>query len=118
LKKKTNYTFAIKDKNKQQIAGLIIIKKIDWGNKIGELAYCIDSKFKDKGLTSFAVKEMSIFAFNELNLKTLQIIAHKSNIGSCKVALKCGFLWKETLLNEFTPINETPLDMELYELEK
>ena len=46
-----------------------------------------------------------------------QIIAHKTNIGSCKVAEKCGFEWKKTLLNEYTPPNESPLDMELYELE-
>lgn len=56
------------------------------------------------------------FAFDNLNLKTLQIIAHKTNLGSVKVAEKNGFIWKKTLLNEFTPTNEVPLDMELYEL--
>ena len=59
---------------------------------------------------------MSKFAFEELGLKTIQIIAHKTNIGSCKVAEKNGFVWKTTLLNEFTPTNEAALDMELYEL--
>ena len=27
-----------------------------------------------------------------------------------------GFVWQSTLQNEFTPTNEMPLDMELYEL--
>ena len=67
-------------------------------------------------MTSHAVSEMSNFAIEELKLKTLQIIAHKSNLGSCKVAMKNGFIWQRTLLDEFTPINELPLDMELYEL--
>lgn len=66
-------------------------------------------------MTTFAVKEMSQFAFNKLKLKTLQIISHKTNFGGIKVAENNGFVWQRTLVNEFTPINEKPLDMELYE---
>ncbi|MNT85361.1 hypothetical protein D3C72_2255210 [compost metagenome] len=62
------------------------------------------------------VKEISNYAFNELTLKTLQIISHRTNFGSVKVAENSGFVWKRTLPNEFTPTNEEPLDMELYEL--
>jgi ribosomal-protein-alanine N-acetyltransferase len=116
IQEKTNFTCAIRNIETNQICGLVIIKKIDWNKKQGELAYCIGSEFESKGLTSFAVSEMSKFAMEELKLKTLQIIAHKSNIGSCKVAMKNGFIWQRTLLNEFTPINELPLNMELYEL--
>jgi ribosomal-protein-alanine N-acetyltransferase len=43
-------------------------------------------------------------------------MAHKTNLGSIKVALNNGFVWQRTSLNEFTPVNESPLDMELYEL--
>jgi [ribosomal protein S5]-alanine N-acetyltransferase len=128
IQQKTNFTFAIRDKNNQKIAGLIIIKKIDWVKKQGEFAYCIGSEFEGKGLTSFAVKEMATFAFEELGLKTIQIISHKTNFGSIKVAENNGFVWKKTLLNEFTPTleskartgeaNEGSLDMELYELTK
>lgn len=116
IEEKTNFTLAIRDKNNHQIAGLIIIKKIDWDKKQGEFAYCIGSEFEGKGLTSYAVKEMTNFAFEELGLKTLQIIVHKTNFGSVKVAENNGFVWQSTLQNEFTPTNETPLDMELYEL--
>jgi ribosomal-protein-alanine N-acetyltransferase len=116
IEEKTNFTFAIRDKNNQQIIGLIIIKKLDWDKNQGEFAYCIGSEYEGNGLTSFAVKEMTNFAFEDLGLKTLQIIAHKSNLGSVKVAENNGFVWQSTLQNEFTPINGTPLDMELYEL--
>lgn len=115
IEEKSNFTYAIRN-NDIQIVGLIIIKKIDWDKKQGEFAYCIDLQFEGKGITSFAVAEMTKFAFEELRLKTLQIIAHKSNLGSVKVAVNNGFVWQKTLLNEFTPTNETPLDMELYEL--
>jgi ribosomal-protein-alanine N-acetyltransferase len=113
---KSGFTFAIKEKVNQNIIGLIIIKKLNWETKQAEFAYCIGFEFEGKGLTSFAVKEMSKFAFEDLGLKTLQIISHKTNLGSVKVAKNCGFVWQRTLLNEFTPTNEVPLDMELYEL--
>jgi ribosomal-protein-alanine N-acetyltransferase len=116
IEEKINFTCAIRERKSNRICGLIIIKKIDWNLKQGELAYCIDSKFESKGLTSFAVGEISKFATEELKLKTLKIITHKSNIGSCKVAIKSGYIWQRTLVNEFTPLNELPLNMELYEL--
>lgn len=116
IEEKINFTYAIRDKNNQEIAGLIILKKIDWDKKQGEFAYCIGSQFEGKGLTSFAVAEMTKFAFDDLGLKTLQIMAHKTNLGSIKVALNNGFVWQRTALNEFSPVNESPLDMELYEL--
>lgn len=115
IQQKINFTFAIREPDSQKIIGLIIIKKIDWTKKIGELAYCIGSNFEGKGLITKAVKAISNFAYNELELKTLQIIAHKTNLASMKVAQNSGFIWIKTLLNEFTPVNETPLDMELYE---
>lgn len=115
IAERTNFTYAIRN-NDIQIVGLIIIKKIDWDKKQGEFAYCIGSQFEGEGVASFAVAEMTKFAFEELQLKTLQIISHKSNLGSVRVALNNGFVWQRTLLNEFTPTNETPLDMELYEL--
>jgi len=116
IQEKTNFTFAIRESKTQNIIGLIIIKKIDWDKKQGEFAYCIGSDYESKGVTSFAVNEMTKFAFEKLKLKTLQIIAHKTNYGSVKVATNNGFVWQRTLANEFTPTNASPLDMELYEL--
>ena len=86
IQQKVNFTFAIREIDTQKIIGLIIIKKIDWTNRIGELAYCIGNNFEGKGLITKAVKVVSSFAYNELELKTLQIIAHKTNLASVKVA--------------------------------
>ena len=115
IQQKVNFTFAIREIDTQKIIGLIIIKKIDWTNRIGELAYCVGNNFEGKGLITNAVKVISSFAFNELELKTLQIIAHKTNIASVKVAENNSFVWQKTLIDEFTPTDELSLDMELYE---
>lgn len=114
-KNKIEFTFAIKDNASQKVAGLIILKEIDMAKREGELAYALDEKFEGNGWITNAVKELVKFAFEELKLKTLKIITHHTNIGSCKVAEKNGFVWKKTLKNEFTSINGSPLDMELYE---
>ena len=116
IAEKTNFTFAIRDKKPQTIVGLIILKKLEWDKKQGEFAYCIGADIEGRGVTSFAVKQMTRFAFEELGLKTLQIISHKTNSRSIKVAENNGFVWQKSLPNEFTPTNETPLNMELYEL--
>ncbi len=112
---KEEFVFAIKDKYLYNIIGLVILKNIDWQTKKGEFAYCIGKRFKGQGLMTEAIKGSARFAIEELGIITIQIIAHRTNLRSVNVALKSGFEWKKTLENEFTPLNEAPLDMELYE---
>ena len=116
IQNKIEYTFTIKEKCTNNMAGLIILKAIDWDRKKGEFAYCIGKKFEGKGFMSEAIQATSTFAFQKLNLKKLQIISHESNIASIKVAEKCSFVWQKTLKNEFTPVGQQPMDTELYEL--
>lgn len=110
------FLLVVKDSYGQNIIGLVILKNIDWVLKQGEFAYCIGKQFQRKGLMTEAIKASTQYATEELGLKTIQIIAHKTNQSSVNVALNSGFEWKETLEKEFTPLNEPALDMELYEL--
>lgn len=112
------FLFTLKQSKTRNILGLVYIKELDWNKKQGELAYCIDYQFEGKGITSKAVKELSNYAFEMLKLETLQIIAHKTNISSVKVAIKNDYSWIKTLKNAFTSIDKISLDMELYELTK
>ena len=116
VKKKKAFVFVINDKHSRDIIGMIILKNLDWETKKGEFAYCIDKRFKGKGLMSTAIKATSNYVIETMGLETLQIIAHKSNVPSVNVALQSGFEWLETLENEFMSMNGTPLDMELFEL--
>lgn len=112
---KTEFLFTIKEIATNSVVGLVYIKELDWNTKQGEFAYCIDVKCGGKQLMSKAIKVLSEYAFTDLNLKTLQIIAHKDNVPSVKVALNNNFKWVKTLINEYTPVGESPIDMELYE---
>ena len=115
---KNMFLFTLKHSETRELAGLIYIKELDWDKKQGEFAYCIGYTFEGQGLISKAVKTLSKHAFTNLGLETLQIIAHKDNLPSVKVALNNDYKWQCTLENEFTPIGEESLDMELYELYK
>jgi len=91
---KEEFLFVLKEPEHRTIIGLVYIKEVDW-----------------------SVQFLSAYAFKDLGLKTLQIIVHKSNKGSLRVAEKCGYIWSKTLTKAYTPPNESALDMELYELE-
>jgi ribosomal-protein-alanine N-acetyltransferase len=115
-KNKIEFTFAIKENLTQNIAGIVILKDLDISQQVGEIAYAIDKTFEGKGWMTLVVKELSEYAFNTLGLKTLKIISHRTNLGSCKIAIKNGYVWQRTLKKEHTQVNGSPLDMELYEL--
>lgn len=115
-RKKKEFVFVINDKHSSDIIGLIILKNLDWQTKTGDFAYCIGNRFKGKGLMTTAVKATSTYAIEIMGLETLQILSHKTNLPSVNVALRSGFKWKETLKDEFTPLNGASLDMELFEL--
>ncbi len=115
---KEEFTFLFKENSTNKLMGLLIIKEINWVTKQGELAYCIDQNYEGKGFMTRAVQYISNYAFQKLALKTLQIIVHKSNPGSVRVAEKCNYIWQRTLKEAFTPPYEKALDMELYELKE
>ncbi|NMH89238.1 GNAT family N-acetyltransferase [Flavivirga algicola] len=113
---KEEFLFTIKENESDEFVGLIYIKELDWDKKQGEFAYCIGYPFERKGIMTNAIHILSEYAFTNLNIETLQIIVHKDNIASVKVAENCNFTWIKTLKNEYTPPGEKSLNMELYEL--
>lgn len=111
----TEFTFAIKDTDTHKVAGLVILKNVDWILKKGEFAYCLGKKYSGKGWMSKSIQALKEYAFSTLGLDHLQIIIHKTNLSSIQVAERAGFSWSETLENEYVS-GKSSLDMELYEL--
>jgi len=112
---KEELLFTLKEKETNVLVGLVYLKSFDWDKNQGEFAYCIGYQFKGKEIISKAVNELMTYAQKTLGLSLFQIIAHKTNTASVKVAENCGFKWVKTLKNGFTPTGKDPLDMELYE---
>lgn len=121
LKKKSmfdaneEYTMGIKDKISNSIVGLVILKNINREIADAEVAYCLDVDFGGKGLMTESVNKIFAFAKEKGSLKSLFILAHKTNISSVRVAEKTGFVWSETQVKSYTPVNVTePIDMEKF----
>jgi len=114
--KNEEFLFILKDNQNRTVIGLVYVKELEWKKKQAEIAYCIGYQYEGKGITTTAIETISQYAIRHLRLETLQIVVHKTNKGSVRIAEKCGYTWQKTLPNEHTPPNEAPLDMELYEL--
>jgi len=113
---KEEYLFVLKERKNRTIIGLVYVKELNTQKNQAELAYAISKSFSGYGYITQSVMKLSSWAFDQ-GYRTLQIIVNKENIPSIRVAEKCGFVWKTTLLKEFKPPNESTLDMELYELD-
>lgn len=57
------FLFTLKHSETRELAGLIILKELNWEIKQGEFAYCIGYTFEGQGLTSEAIQHLSKYAF-------------------------------------------------------
>ncbi len=109
------YLFTIKEAEHSAIIGLIYVKELHTKEGQGELAYCIGYAHEGKGYTTHFLNQIIPWAFDHLGLNTLQIIAHKENMGSTRIAEKLGFTWQTSLKDGHKRYDGTVVNMELYE---
>ena len=58
--------------------------------------YLIDEAYWGKGIVTKATKLLEKRGFEELGLKRIEILMNPKNIGSEKVAIKCGYIKEGT----------------------
>lgn len=82
------------DKDKESdILGLISLVDINYVNRSGELHIMIgDSKNRGKGIGTFAVKAMLDHAFDNLNLRRIELGVLETNSPAIKLYEKTGFV--------------------------
>jgi ribosomal-protein-serine acetyltransferase len=101
-----------------QMIGGILLKNIEWSVPKGELAYFIDEAYEGKGFTSYGVKWLSQWAFNDLKFEKLYIKFNPENLGSKRVAIKNGFEKEGYMKREFRTGYGDLTDVERYGLQK
>jgi ribosomal-protein-alanine N-acetyltransferase len=109
------YLFTIKEAEDRAIVGLIYVKELQKKEGQAELAYCIGYAHEGKGHTTHFLNQIIPWVFEHLCLNMLQIIAHKDNYSSTRIAEKLGFTWQTSLKNEHKRFDGTVVNMELYE---
>lgn len=100
-----------------QLIGCTDFHGIDLTSKQAEIGYWIHSTYKNQGIISKVVKKLCDYAFINLNLNRLTIVADVENISSNKVALKSGFTFVGTQKEERVMYDEYR-DMNYYYLLK
>ena len=73
------------------LIGVILIKEIDWRIPKCELAYYLDINFHGKGIMTHVTEQILSYCFDILKMNKIFLRVSPSNIGSVKVAEKCGF---------------------------
>ena len=84
------FHFAVSEKSKNDILGVIGVKLIDQTSKIGEIGFWLGREYWGKGVISKAIPQLISFAFNELTLNTLLAEVFESNTASMKALKKAA----------------------------
>ena len=82
---------AIEYKKSKKAVGLINIWNINLELRSGELGYGIVPEYQNKGLMKEALLSIVDYAFNTMNLKTIEAYTEENNINSIKLLESCRF---------------------------
>ncbi|GIP26393.1 GNAT family N-acetyltransferase [Paenibacillus sp. J23TS9] len=100
---------------KEQIAGSIGFLSIDWDAKRTEIGYWLGSKFEGRGLMTNACKAFIDHAFNDLNLRKIEIGVATNNIKSRAIPERLGFT-QEGVIRNYEQLHNQFLDRVIYGL--
>ena len=92
--------WALELKENHQIVGMISADK-SYKYKCVEVGYSISSKYWNKGLITEALNEIVNYLLNECDFNIVEAVIPSSNIGSIRVAEKCGLVLEATLKNRY-----------------
>ena len=71
-------------------------------NMIGEVGYVLNEKYRNKGITSEALKLVLDFGFNELELEEIRAYTEEKNEPSVRLLEKYGFVNSKEKLRIYT----------------
>lgn len=94
------YQFAIETLENRRFIGKCGFTKINWKNRLGELAILIgEQDCRGKGYGTDAIETLCKFGFDELNLHKIKAVVFDFNAPALRCYEKCGFQ-REGLLKQ------------------
>ena len=87
---RTAFEFAIEDAHGAAFLGGVGVNLLDWSMRSANLGYWVRSAATGRGIATAAARLAARFAFEDLALDELQIVAAADNHGSQRVAQKIG----------------------------
>ena len=100
--KSNEVLFAICDISSDMHIGNIKIGPINWIHRFADISLLIgDKNYWGKGVATEAIRLVTLFAFNTLNLHKLKAGCYEQNIASAKAFEKAGFKREGLLKNQW-----------------
>lgn len=109
------YSFAVFDKDQQRFLGGVGLNFINRIHQIGNLGYWVRSSATQRGVATAATRLAAYFAFDQLGLHRIEIVAAMDNLASQRVAEKAGAT-REGVLRKRLLINGQSCDAVMYSL--
>ena len=109
----TSYDFAITEATGGQYCGGCGLNHLRYDIGLANLGYWVRTSRTRKGIATAATLLLTRFAFNELKLNRIEIIAAVGNIASLRVAEKAGAT-REGVLRNRLMINGKPSDAVMF----
>ena len=75
-----------------KIAGVIGFHPIDWMNRVVEIGYWLGAEYQGHGLVTRACRQLVAYAFDDFQLRRVQIRCAKGNRKSCAIIERLGFV--------------------------
>ena len=107
-----DWSFLIVDAG-DRILGGTGLHRIDLRNGVAEIGYWVRTSATRQGVATSAVRQLCAWAFQEKELRRLEILSAVENIPSQRVALSLGFI-REAVLRERIVLHERPHDCVLF----
>ncbi len=111
----SGYEFVIVDRESKTLVGACGINFLNIPNRFANLGYWIRSSQTGKGYASEAAKLAANFAFTELGLVRVEIVAAVGNLASQRVAEKAGAMREGVLRNRLL-VGGVALDAVMFSL--
>ncbi|WP_232771674.1 GNAT family N-acetyltransferase [Tenacibaculum sp. Bg11-29] len=115
FKEQNGITWAIRDKETNTLIGDFGVWKLDRQNSRGEIGYVLNPDYWGKGYMKESMISLINFAFNILNLHSLEANINPKNENSKKALLKFNFK-QEAYFRENYYFDGKFLDSEIYSL--
>jgi len=111
----TGLHLIVADARDDSVLGSVGLTEIDWEELRAQIGYWVARESRRRGVATRSVRLLAQWAFEELPLERLGILADRRNAASAGVAERAGFK-REGVLRSYTIIKDTRRDMVSYSL--
>lgn len=104
---------AIVDSDDGTFHGQIGVGRLDWEERRGEIFYWLAATARGRGIATAAVRTLTPWAFDVLNLARIEIIVDPGNPASQRVAAAAGYT-REGVLRSFQRFKDHRMDAVMF----